>query len=331
MSALLWIAAGIIVTGVVADFVYRQYASRRIKGIIENVPTFAAIPTSPVPDHEVFSIQTADGIQLQACLHLPSDTVRGVVIFCPELNGNHWTALHYASALVDSGFALLSFDFRNQGSSDHQPGYTPIHWVTEFELTDLDAVISHVEISPDLRHLPLGIMGVSRGGSAALIAACRHPHIKAVMTDSGYSTMSLIRNFMYKFSRFVVPDWVFSRLPGWHIELVLRQALKRSQTHRSCRYIHLEREAENLPAETLTLLISGSRDSYVTPGVTRELAESLHRPDSVCIIEKAKHNKARSRDPDRYDHQVVQLFENALCRSQLNPSLDSPVPISRVA
>lgn len=312
MSVFLWVLVALAVVVVVADVLYRQYASRRIRGIIENVPTFAAVPTPPEPEHEVFTIQTVDGIDLQACLYEPDGAPRGVIVFCPELNGNHWTALNYAPALVKAGFVLLSFDFRNQGASGRKAGYEPIHWVTEFELTDLDAVLAYASESERLRDLPLGIVGISRGGSAALIAACRHSRIRAVATDSGYSTMSLIRNFMDRFSRFVVPDWIFSRLPRWHIGLVLRQALERSERRRDCRYIHLEKESARLPAGTATLLISGNRDSYVTPNVTRELARVLGREHSVSIFAKARHNKSRMRSPEDYDRMLVEHFEQAL-------------------
>lgn len=302
----------------VVDFGYRHYASRRIRGIIENVPTFAAVPTPPVPEHDVLSITTEDGVVLEACIHWPDAPAIGVVVFCPELHGNHWTALHYGNALINAGFVLVAFDFRNQGNSQTCSQYQPIHWVTEHELTDIRAVLNYVRTSPDLNRLSIGIFGVSRGASAALLAACRHPEIRAVVTDSGYSTMSLIRHFMHKFSRFVVPDWFFNRLPKWHIELVLRQTLARSQKARACCYLHLEAEASTLPSETATLLISGGRDSYVTPDVSREVAGTIRRPDAVCIVEKARHNKSRDRSPDTYDRQLVDHF-----RASLSPEIRS--------
>jgi hypothetical protein len=37
----------------------------------------------------------------------------------------------YAPALLEAGFAVFSFDFRNQGSSDSLPGYHAKHWLSE--------------------------------------------------------------------------------------------------------------------------------------------------------------------------------------------------------
>ena len=311
MSAFVWTFVAVVLTAFVADFFYRRFASGRIRKIIEDVPTFAAIPTPPSPDVEVIRIPTEDNSFLEGCLHLPETDPAGLVLFCPELNGNHWTALHYGRALIDAGFAVLAFDFRNQGGSDCREDYAPIHWVTEFELSDIRAVLDFAETEPKTKDLPIGIFGVSRGGSAALTAACRFPEIRAVVTDSGYGTMALIRHFMNKFSRFVVPDWFFSRLPDWHIDIVLRQALKRSERLRNCRYVHLDREARD-SARVPHLLISGRRDSYVAPAVTENIADILGCSDSVWIVEKAKHNKSRDRSPEEYDRRLVDHFRQHL-------------------
>lgn len=312
------VIAGSLATGVVvADYIYRRYASGRIQEIVENVPTFAAVPTPAIPDRPTFSVRTDDGCQLEGCVHLPSEPPVGVILFCPELNANHWTSLHYAPALIDAGFAVVSFNFRCQPGSEAESGtartpdgYRPIHWVTEFELLDIRAVLDYIRRDATLAGLPVGLFGVSRGGSAALVAACRYEQVEAVVTDSAYAAMPLIRSFMHRFSRFVVPDWFFSRLPAWHIDLVLRQALRRSERARGCRYVHLEREvsARTVP----TLLIAGSRDSYVTQRVTDELAACLSDHATVWTVHRARHNKARDRQPEEYDRRIVQHFRQQL-------------------
>ncbi len=310
VPAYFWIALSLPAVLLAIDYGYRQFASRRIQTIIENVPTFAAVPVSAPADVGVIRITTGDGIALEGCLHLPHDEPRGVILFCPELNGNHWTGLSYAQALLDAGFAVLAFDFRNQGNSEHQIGYKPIHWVTEFELRDIEAVLAWLQTQETLRSIPVGIFGVSRGGSAALLAAGRFPQLGAVATDSGYGTMAMIQHFMTKFSRFVVPDWFFNRLPRWHVVWTLWQTLARSERSRNCRYVHLEHIAASY--DRPVLMISGSRDSYVTPSVTREVARLLNCDDCVWIVEKAKHNKPRFQAQREYDERLVRHFEKHL-------------------
>lgn len=320
MTAIFWTALCVAAALLLCDYAYRQFASRRIRRIIENVPTFAAIPAPQSADVPTIRIRTDDGLLLSACLYQPDREPLGLILFCPELHGNRWTAMHYCGALVEAGLAVLAFDFRNQGGSDHASEYHPIHWVTEHELADIAAVLRHVSNDRLLKHLPIGIFGVSRGGSAALLAACRFPQIQAVVTDSGFSTMAMIRHFMQKFSRFVVPDWFFRRLPKWHVELVLRQALNRSERKAGRRYVHLESESDNFRSPAL--LISGSRDSYVTPVVTQQVADLTGLNDAIWIVEKARHNKSRLRAQNEYDRRIVRHFLTHLARSAVAQQSD---------
>ena len=320
MSGALWSVAVVCGIALLVDLWYRWFAARRIQKVIENVPTFAAVPTPQLSDCPTLDIEvrTKPEVRLQACLHAPRDgrgveSARGLIIFCPELNGSHWTVLHYCTALLEAGYAILAFDFRCQGTSQQLENYTPIHWVTEYELQDISAVLNHVESDPRLSSLPLGMFGVSRGGCAALIAASRFPVIQSVFTDSAYTTMTLIRHFMYKFSRFVVPDWFFSRLPAWHIELDLRATLKRSEKTLNRTYIQLEKEASGLRRRPVPIqLVSGSRDSYVTPEVTQQVAETIGGSASVRIFDRAKHNKSRDRHAEVYDRVLVDHFDSTL-------------------
>ena len=317
------VVAACIAGGLLADFIYRRYASGKIREIVENVPTFAAVPTRPLSSATSFRISVDEDVELEACLHLPPVEPAGVILFCPELHGNHWTALHYCPALLDAGYALLAFDFRNQGNSSVQEGYDPIHWVTEFEMQDVAAVLRYVGADDQLRHLPVGVFGVSRGGSVALAAACRHSQIQAVAVDSAYAALPLIRSFMYKFSRYVVPDWFFARLPAWHIDVVLRQALARSERRRRCRYVHLEDHADRFEGQAL--LITGARDSYVTPRVTNDISEIFSFRTSTWTVPRAKHNRSRERAAEEYDSRIVSHFRAMLPVSVCDRAPAQPV------
>jgi pimeloyl-ACP methyl ester carboxylesterase len=302
---LLWIIIPVVVVVLIGDICFRRYATRKIKDIFENVPPFGVVPAQNSPDAETLRFTTSDGLSLAGSLTLPENGQPSMlVIFFPELNGNHWMATHYCQALLDNGCAVLGFDFRNQGESDCQAGYTPIHWITEFEMKDVAAVMEFIESDSRLSQLPLAAFGVSRGGAAAIIAACRYPRIRAVITDSAFGTMSLTRRFVQRFSRLVVPEQYFRLLPGWHVELTLRQAVRLSEVDRKCRYVHLEQEVRQANGMHV-LLISGDRDSYVTPQAAKDLAGYFSGEDCMLVFPKAKHNMARAADPERYDAAIV--------------------------
>ena len=304
------ILAGLLCLIAIADMMYRRFAAARIRKIFENVPPFGVMPAEFSPTARQLEIHTDDGLTLSGSLHPPASgqAARGLVIFCPELNGNRWMATHYCHSLMENGFAVLSFDFRNQGESECQTGYTPIHWVTEYEMKDIAGVLELIESDPILSTLPLGAFGVSRGGVAALAAACRYPRIRAVMADSSFGTMGMTRHFVQRFGRLIVPAWIFKVLPDWHIDNTLRKAMRYSEVARKCRYVHLEREAVHLD-DTSVKLISGGRDSYVTPTVAKALADIFGGAGILWIVNRAKHNMARSVEPQAYDQYVIDHFE----------------------
>ncbi|MEZ6059046.1 MAG: alpha/beta fold hydrolase [Planctomycetaceae bacterium] len=308
-----WIILVLLTLAAFVDFAYRRFASRRIQKIFENVPPFVIVPAERTPDAVELRIPASDGLTLSGSLFVPlCDHPRSLVIFFPPLNGSHWMAPRYCQAILDDGHAVLGFDFRNQGESDDQDGYSPIHWITEFEMADAAAVLEFVESHPKLSRLPLAAFGVSRGGAAALVAACRYPGIRSVIADSAYGTTSMTKRFVRRFGRYVIPERAFNLLPDWHIDQTLRQAVGLSETARNCRYVHVEQECLHRDPDTPVLLISGGRDSYVTADVAMDLAACFGGDDCLWVVEKARHNMARSVLQQEYDERIVRHITRSM-------------------
>lgn len=315
-----WIILGSFAAFFVTERGFRRYVVPKIREIFENVPPFNVVSEPEDPSAERIAFQTTDGVTLRGSL-LNSDaaTPQGLVLFLPELRGNHWMSRRYCQSLLRQGFAILGFDFRNQGSSDAQEGYSPIHWMTEYEMRDVDAALQFIESDERLSTLPIVAFGVSRGGVAALLAGCRYPRIRCVIADSAFGTMAMIRFFVDRFVQHVIPEWVFRLLPKWHVERTLREAVTLSERRRNCEYVHLEKEASGLDASTV-LLISGGRDSYVTPAIASHLREIVGSSAELWIAPGAKHNMSRSVQPDEYDQRVVSHVNRCLGMAGKNSS-----------
>lgn len=304
------------------DVVFRRYVTPRICDIFENVPPFNVVTENPDATAETISIVTADGVNLRGSLingHL--HPAKGLILFLPELRGNHWMARRYCAALIDQGYMVLSVDFRCQGESASKSGYSPIHWITEFEMMDVDAIMNFIQTQSRLKTVPLLAYGVSRGGVAALIAACRYSSITGVVADSAFGTMSMTRFFVDRFVTYVIPQWIYRLLPTWHVDLTLRNALTLSERRRKCRYVHLERERVSLDSRSV-LLISGGRDSYVTPEIAQSLQHILGSSCQLWIAPGAKHNMSRRICTEEYDRRVVHH-----CEQCLNSNSDSALEI----
>lgn len=287
------------------EWSFRRYVSPKVRDIFENVPPFNVIPEPENPDAQRIEFRTSDGLLLKGSL-LNADVAAppGLVLFLPELHGSHWMARRYCEALLKQRYMVLSFDFRNQGESEAMAGYTPIHWITEYEMTDVEAALEFVESNEKLDSLPLIAFGVSRGGVAALLTGCRYPRIRAVIADSAFGTMAMIRFFVDRFVQHVIPEWLFALLPNWHVKFTLKQAVRLSEAGRNCRYAHLEDEVKGLESANV-LLISGARDSYVTPVIARKLHEVIGKQAELWLAHGAKHNMSRAVQTEEYDRRIV--------------------------
>ena len=122
---------GLIVVLLVLDLIVRVIYVRLVLRVFELKPPFSAPTLPPDPLAEKIEFSTRDGLVLRGSLHRKEQrSSRGLILFCPEMDGSHWSAGFYCSGLIESGFDVLSFDFRGQGESDLQPDYSPNQWPT---------------------------------------------------------------------------------------------------------------------------------------------------------------------------------------------------------
>ena len=319
-----WIIATCFVAITIMTIVIQLAISRAVMRMLENAPPLNAGEFGADSRATELSFKTEDGLTLQACHFKQADRPsRGLILFCHELGGNRWSAMSYCEGLFDAGFEILSFDFRNHGSSDKQAGYEPLHWLTEFELTDVRGGLSLIKSRDDLAQQPLGIFGVSRGGSAALAAASTSEAIACVACESAYSTRSMMSLFSQRWVSLLVPQWMSGWIPAWHVEMSLTGGRLYSQFKRKCRYVHLERSVPSL-RDRPVLLISGERDNYVRPEIAKSLHECLGEDVAdLWMVPKARHNGARQTDQESYDQRLVEFFSSLSAASIEEPMTDS--------
>lgn len=311
--SIVWTIAALVACPFVIEFCFRIFVARRIQTVIESVPPLAMI--EPPPRQTGRSLIVAADVATRVFVRTPSPL--GVIVFCPELDGGAESAPLYCQPLIDAGFAVVGVDLASESDQ-----LKPIHWSTEAEIYKIHQVLSHLATSPEFAGLPIGIFGVSRGATVALVSACRSRLITSVLTDSGYSSMGLTRNFISRFGRQIVPEWLFEKLPAWHIDKALWMAFDFSERSRGCQYVHVENECQSLTQPVQ--MISGRRDSYVTPNVTASLSKLAKTSQEPWIVAKAKHNKARIQASDEYADLTVQHFLRTLVSShRTGEQLDS--------
>ena len=289
----------------VIEYAFRCWVARKIRTVIESVPPLAITEEPPASRGRRVQWRLPDGRDGHAVVYRQTAQPQGVILFLPELDGTAASAPLYCQPLLDAGFAVVAVEFRDLAAD-----VAPIHWITETEMQRVAATVAYIARDTRLGSLPLGVFGVSRGGTAALLAAQRCPEVVALATDSGYSSMGLTSSFIDRFGRQLIPERLFERLPAWHIRKALWAAFRLSERGRGCRYAHVERESSvrRLP----TLMIRGSRDSYVTAAATTCLAERLGEHVDVWTVPRARHNRPRLVAPEEYGERLTRHFRQAL-------------------
>ena len=317
---MVWALFGLLAGLLLAEVLIQVRAVRVVTTLIENSPPFRIQSLPPDPDAERFEVKTPDGLNLRGSIYRQQENApRGLIVFCHEFGSNHWSAMLYSAALWKAGFNVLSFDFRNLGESDHQAGYVPLHWMTNFEVTDLHAVLDYVQQRPDLNTLPVGLFGISRGGSTALYVASVRPEVKCVATEGAFDTQLMLLAHARRWISLIVGERLVELIPWWHVRFTLVLARGLSQLRRRCRYANLKNVLPLLKNRPL-FMIAGKRDTYVVPEVPKEICRLAGQPEAVWVVPGAKHNLARLVAAEEYDRRLVKFFE------VLDPS-DKPVPL----
>ena len=133
-------------------------------------------PTKPARIERV-TFPGSQGHQLAARLDLPAGPPRAFALFahCFTCGKDLRSAGRLASALTDSGFAVLRFDFTGLGSSDG-----------EFENTNFSSntadLLAAIDWLRSEHAAPQVLVGHSLGGAAVLSVAGEVPEVRAVVT-----------------------------------------------------------------------------------------------------------------------------------------------------
>jgi pimeloyl-ACP methyl ester carboxylesterase len=311
--ALLWLGLGAALLlalffGLLHLYLRWKYLDKVVR-IFQEKPLFIIPRGQPAEDAEEVRFPTADGLNLCGC-YLRALTPRrvGVILFGLEFGSNRWSAVPYCEFLRRAGFDIFAFEPRCQGESDCQPGYEPLQWVTAYEACDFRAALAYLRNRPDADPRGVGLFGISKGGSAGLLAAKRDPYLRCFVTDGIFATHTTMVPYMRKWiSIYSTRYWLQKLLPTFVYSLVARDALHRIGRGRGCRFPHLERSISRLGGRPL-LMIHGGGDTYIKPEMARALFERVRGPKEFWLVEGAKHNQASHLANGEYQRRVLAFF-----------------------
>jgi len=233
-----------------------------------------------------------------------------VIVFCHEYLANRWSCRPYCEALRANGYDVFTFDFRNHGASDSLSSYTPMHWASNHEVRDLRAALAHVR-SRAGDNARIGLLGVSRGGSTAMLVAARDPGVRVVVTDGAFPTNLTQLAYMLRWAKIYIGEGLLYRLtPDWYYSLLCGIARNLAARRHGCRFPRVAKAVRKISPRPL-LLIHGEKDSYIVPEIAEQLFERAGEPKEFWLVPGAKHNAAIQIATESYGRRLVEFFNKA--------------------
>lgn len=309
-------------------YIVKKY-SPIIGRIFEEKPLFLPLRVAPTPGGEDVSFRTTDGFNLQGT-YFPARTRNraGVLVFCHEYLSDRWSFRPYLDTLRDIGFDLFTFDFRNHGSSDHDHTYRPLQWVTDHEVRDLQAALGYLRTRPDRDPLGVGLFGISRGGSTAMLVAANDPLIWGVITDGAFPTRGTMLAYILRWAQIYVSAMFWKLVPHWIYRFAGWAGRVRSERRLQCRFPDVETAVARLSPRPL-LMIHGEKDAYIVPDIARTLFDEAGDPKELWIVPSAKHNRCREVAEQEYAERVAAFLTRHAPRRQGQAAADRTEPAAR--
>jgi uncharacterized protein len=313
----LWLSVGlfvglVLVPGLGAAWYYVQLKRRflpTITRIFQEKPLFVIPRGQELADAEDVRLTTPEGLTLRGCyLRHTSPRRRGVILFGLEYGSNRWACEPYCQFLRTAGFDVFTFEPRGQGDSDQQPGYEPLQWVTEFEVSDFKTALTYLKARADTQPRGIGFFGISKGGSAGLVAAAHDPFVRCFVTDGIFGTHSTMVPYMRKWvSIYSDRHWFLRVMPDFMYGVFARATLRRVRREKGLRFPHVEYVMPLLSPRPL-LMIHGAADTYIKPEMAQTLYDLARDPRDLWIVEGAKHNQALQVANGEYQKRVLTFF-----------------------
>ena len=233
---------------------------------------------------------------------LKAEDVRVETSTGASLSGRFFAGRERATVVLTHGYGGSQDEMLPVADTLHRRGFTVFTYNLRPEVTfgakeqeDLLSVVEYLGRRSDVNAERIGALGFSMGGATTIMAAARHPRIKAVVADSAWQTAkSWLRpswNPRDHFSRFSL------KLAEWRTGIDLGEL----------RPVDAIRSLSQRPV----LLIQGADDDVVLPADAEALA-SANRNAEVWRVDGAAHGATVAPGGVTTSDRVADFFDQAL-------------------
>ncbi|CAA9569916.1 MAG: hypothetical protein AVDCRST_MAG88-2235 [uncultured Thermomicrobiales bacterium] len=248
---------------------------------------------------ESLTFRTDDGLTLHGW-YLSHPAPRDLIVVCHGFAMNRHELLDLARGLHEGGHAVFLFDFRAHGASE---GFRST--IGYREADDIVAAVAFLAARPELARARVGVVGVSMGGAAALMAAAREPRIAAVAADSAFATLHDIAAGGLR-ELYRLPPYPFTPLIVRFGELLTRARIG----------LNRPIDAVAAIAPRPLLLIHGGADTLIPLRDAHALYTAAGEPKELWVVPGVRHGSALAHDQEAYIRRLDRFFSGALAPAE---------------
>lgn len=263
-------------------------------------------------NEERHQFPVASGNMLEGMWIPANKKTEKTILFCHELGADLRSWHKYAHYLPEKGYNVFSYNFRNLPAKDDGVNkLTPGQWITRSDVEDVLSAIRFIKSKWPHETKRLGVMGISKGGNAALAALNRTNEIEAVVTDGAFSTIETVIDYIWKWVPIYVPfKWLYANTPTWAYRMMVKISLFISSLKLGCKFASIEHSIKktNIPI----FFIHGESDAYISPKHANYLFNITNSVEELWIVPGARHNDAVTVNPDEYSEKVITFLKGAI-------------------
>ena len=224
-----------------------------------------------------------------------------VIIICHGLGANKSDFTELSSYLSKAGYHVLLFDFRGHGDSKGKASTLGF-----LEEDDLKSAIGYVKSRADVNINKVGVYGFSLGAAVAILTAAKEKDIKAVISDSSFTSLTAQGERFLKSS--FLPKMPFLYVATWIYEIMFRTDIEMTAPANFVGKL----------SPTPVFIIGGEGDTQMPASDAEELFKNAKEPKSIWIIKDAFHGGTISAAGGDYQKRLIEFFDKYLKEQKRN-------------
>lgn len=254
--------------------------------LMASCPRVVGAPPADLPATSISLASESGGVV--AGWHVPANSSKGVVVLLHGIRGSRLSMLKRARWLHAAGYSIVMIDL-------HAHGETPGDRITlgHLEKHDVRAAVAFARKTHP--NEPIGVLGVSLGGAAAMLASPLN--IDALVLESVYPAIDE-----------AVHNRVAAKL-GWLSTLPTALLLVQLEPRLGISASEL-RPIDYVPKVGCPVfLMSGTEDIDTTTTETREMFSVASEPKQLWLADGAAHVDLYGASAEEYETRVLQFLD----------------------